>query len=70
VVPQGIDGMQGGCVQALVSQKPFGMTADALKLLVDMHKGTSTQPNGFSIDTGVVVVKPADLNGFLGQAPH
>ena len=70
VVPQGIEGMQGGCVQALVSQKPFGMTAEALKLLVDMRKGTSTQPTGFFIDTGVVVVKPADLNGFLAQAPH
>jgi hypothetical protein len=35
-----------------------------------MRKGTSTQPNGFFIDTGVVVVKPADLSGFLAQAPH
>lgn len=70
VVPQGIEGMQGGCVQALVSQKPFGMTADALKLLVDMHKGVSTQPDGFTVDTGVVVVKPAELNAYLAAAPH
>lgn len=70
VVPQGIEGMQGGCVQALVSQKPFGMTADALKLLVDMRNGASTQPDGFVVDTGVVVVKPADLDTFLADAPH
>jgi len=70
VVPQGIAGMQGGCVQALVSQKPFAMTAQALKLLVDMHQGTGTQPAGFSVDTGVVVVTPGDLPGFLAAAPH
>lgn len=70
VVPQGIDGMRAGCVQALVSQKPFGMTADALKLLVDMHKGTSTQANGFTVDTGVLVVQPAGLAAYLAAAPH
>jgi ribose transport system substrate-binding protein len=70
VVAQGIDAMRGGCVQALVSQKPFGMTAQALQLLVDMHKGTSKQPNGFTIDTGVVVVQPAGLSAYLAAAPH
>ena len=70
VVPQGIEGMKSGCVQALVSQKPFGMTADALKLLVDMHTGASTQQDGFTIDTGVVVVKPTDLDAYLAAAPH
>lgn len=70
VVPQGIEGMQGGCVDALVSQKPFGMTADALELLVDMSKGKSKEKDGFEIDTGVVVVKPAELDAFLADAPH
>jgi len=41
-----------------------------LKLLVDMHQGTATQPAGFSVDTGVVVVTPGDLPGFLAAAPH
>lgn len=30
VVPQGIDGMKGDCVDALISQKPCGMRAQAL----------------------------------------
>jgi ribose transport system substrate-binding protein len=70
VVPQGIEGMRSGCVAALVSQKPFGMTAQAVQLLVDMHGGAPKHPDGFSIDTGVVVVKPGDLDAFLAHAPH
>jgi ABC-type sugar transport system substrate-binding protein len=31
VVPQGIELMRGGCVDALISQRPYGMTAQALR---------------------------------------
>ena len=39
VVPQGIELMQAGCVDALVSQRPYGMTVKALDLLRDLHNG-------------------------------
>ncbi len=61
VVPQGIEGMQNGCVDAMVSQRPFGMTADALQILVDMNNGTSDLEDGFNVDTGVVIVTPDTL---------
>ena len=70
VVQQGIDAMKSGCVQALVSQKPYGMTAQALDVLKQMHDGTFTQADGFSIDTGVVVVLPDTLDAFLNEGPH
>lgn len=65
VVPQGIDGMKAGCVNALISQKPFGMTAQALQILVDFHNNKSTLKPNFNIDTGVVVVTPDTLDEFL-----
>lgn len=65
VVPQGIDGMKAGCVDALVSQKPFGMTAQALQVLVDFHNGKSTLQDNFNVDTGVEVVTPDTLDTFL-----
>lgn len=65
VVPQGIDGMKSGCVDALISQKPFGMTAQALKILVDFHNKKSTLQDNFNVDTGVVVVTPGTLDDFL-----
>ena len=65
VVPQGIEGMKGGCVDALISQKPFGMTAQALKILADFHNKKSTLPANFSVDTGVEVVTPDKLDAFL-----
>jgi ribose transport system substrate-binding protein len=68
VVPQGIDGMKGGCVDALISQKPYGMTAQALKILVDFHNKTSKLPKNFNIDTGVVTVTPDSLDEFLKTA--
>lgn len=65
VVPQGIDGMKAGCVDALVSQKPFGMTAQALQVLVDFHNGKSSLQDDFNVDTGVEVVTPDTLDAFL-----
>jgi ABC-type sugar transport system substrate-binding protein len=65
VVPQGIEGMKGGCVDALISQKPFGMTAQALKILADFHNKKSTLPKNFTVDTGVEVVTPDKLDAFL-----
>ena len=69
VVPQGIEGMNAGCVDALISQRPFGMTADALKILLDFSKGTSTLTAPFLVDTGVEIVTPATLEEFL-KTPH
>jgi ABC-type sugar transport system substrate-binding protein len=70
VVPQGVAGMKGNCVDALISQKPYGMTASALQILVDLHNKTSKLPNGFNQDTGVVTVTPATLDAFQSSAPH
>jgi ABC-type sugar transport system substrate-binding protein len=63
VVPQGIEAMRAGCVDALISQRPFGMTAKALDVMVDLANGkTYTEKN---IDTGVEVVYPDTLETFL-----
>lgn len=70
VVPQGVQGMKDKCVDALISQKPFGMTADALKILVDFKAGTSKLKDGFNVDTGVEVVTPDTLDAFQSSAPH
>ncbi len=64
VVPQGVEGMNGGCVNALISQKPFGMTAQALQILVDFHNKTSKLAKNFIVDTGVVTVTPDTLAAF------
>ena len=63
VVPQGIALMKAGCVDALVSQRPFGMTAKALDVMVDLVNGKTYTDK--SIDTGVEVVLPAGLDTFL-----
>lgn len=68
VVPQGIEGMKGGCVDALISQKPFGMTAQALQILVDFHAKTSKLEDNFVVDTGVDTVTPETLDEFLKTA--
>ena len=65
VVPQGIEGMKAGCVNALISQRPFGMTAQALQILIDFSKGTSTLTKPFVVDTGVEIVTPSTLEEFL-----
>ncbi|MGE5462833.1 MAG: sugar-binding protein [Syntrophothermus sp.] len=63
VVPQGQELMRGGCVDALISQRPYGMTAKALDVMVDLVNGkTYTEKN---IDTGVEVVYPDGLEEFL-----
>jgi ribose transport system substrate-binding protein len=68
VVPQGIDGMKGGCVDALISQKPFGMTSQALQILADFHNDKSKLKSNFNIDTGVDTVTPNTLDAFLKTA--
>jgi ABC-type sugar transport system substrate-binding protein len=68
VVPQGIAGMQAKCVDALISQKPFGMTAQALQILVDFASKKSTLKDNFNVDTGVVTVTPSSLAEFLKTA--
>jgi ABC-type sugar transport system substrate-binding protein len=68
VVPQGIAGMKGGCVSALISQKPYGMTGQALKILNDMNNKKSSLKKGFNVDTGVVTVTPDTLADFLKTA--
>jgi ABC-type sugar transport system substrate-binding protein len=65
VVPQGIEGMRAGCVNALISQRPFGMTAQALQILIDFSKGASTLTKPFVVDTGVEIVTPDTLDDFL-----
>ena len=70
VVPQGIAGMKSGCVDALISQKPYGMTAGALQILVDLNNKTSKLPANFNQDTGVVTVTPTTLDAFQSSAPH
>lgn len=68
VVPQGIAGMKAKCVDALISQKPFGMTAQALQILVDFANKKSTLADNFNVDTGVVTVTPSTLDEFLKTA--
>jgi ABC-type sugar transport system substrate-binding protein len=63
VVPQGIEFMRAGCVSALVSQRPFGMTAQALDIMVDLSNGKAAAST--SVDTGVEVVFPDGLETFL-----
>ncbi len=67
VVPEGQALMKAGCVQGLISQKPFGMTAQALRLLKDLKAGKKAPAP--KIDTGVIVVEPDGLEEFLKE-PH
>lgn len=70
VVDQGVAAMKDGCAQALISQRPYGMTAQALEVLQKLHEGTFDQADGFTIDTGVTTVEPGGLDAFLADAPH
>lgn len=70
VVPQGVQGMKDGCVAALISQKPYGMTEQALQILADFHNKASKLSDGFTVDTGVEVVTPTTLDAFQASAPH
>lgn len=68
VVPQDVELMREGCVQALISQKPYGMTRQALGMLNSLNEGEDLQQR--SIDTGVVTVYEDNLEEFLKDAPH
>lgn len=70
VVPQDVTAMQGKCVDATISQKPFGMTAQALQILANLHNQKGALKEGFNVDTGVEVVTPANLTTFQNTAPH
>ncbi len=63
VVPQGIEAMREGCAQALISQRPYGMTQQTLQMLYDMHRGEELDQEYY--DTGVEVVYPETLEEFL-----
>lgn len=67
VVPQGIELMRGGCVDALISQRPYGMTAQALEVMIGLVDGQDYDTT--NIDTGVEVVYPDGLEEFL-QTDH
>ncbi|MCP2164189.1 sugar-binding protein [Goodfellowiella coeruleoviolacea] len=61
-IQQSRDLMRTGCVQLLVSQRPYGMTAAALQMLVAM---TANQPPATTeLDTGVVAITQANLAEF------
>ncbi len=68
VVSQGIGLMEDGCIQALVSQRPYGMTVEALDLLQSLHEGEEAEEE--NVDTGVITVFEDDLEEFLEEAPH
>jgi ABC-type sugar transport system substrate-binding protein len=63
VVPQGIELMKAGCVDALISQRPYGMTAQALEVMTELVNGKTFDTT--NIDTGVEVVYPDGLDEFL-----
>jgi ribose transport system substrate-binding protein len=63
VVPQGIELMKAGCVDALISQRPYGMTAQALEVMTELVNGKTYDTT--NIDTGVEVVYPDGLEEFL-----
>jgi len=67
VVPQGIEAMRAGCVDALISQRPYGMTGQALEVMIDLVNGQTFDTT--NIDTGVEVVFPDGLETFL-QTDH
>jgi len=67
VVPQGIEAMREGCAQALISQRPYGMTQQTLQMLYDLHRGGELDQEFY--DTGVEIVYPETLEDFL-QTHH
>jgi ABC-type sugar transport system substrate-binding protein len=68
VVPQGQELMKEGCIQALISQRPYGMTRQALEMLHSLNKGEKVKQE--SVDTGVITVTEDSLDKFLKDAPH
>ncbi len=61
-IQQSRDMMREGCVQLLVSQRPYGMTAAALQLLVSLSAGKRLPST--NLDTGVVVITKDTLDEF------
>ncbi len=55
--PETIELMETGCVQALVSRKPYEMTTQALRLLEDLERGEEPQ----DVYTDVTTVTQRDL---------
>jgi ABC-type sugar transport system substrate-binding protein len=69
VVPQAVNLMQDGCIQIIISQKPYGMSALTLKTLYELHKGKKKPSDVKSVDTGTVLVTPKNLKEFM-KKPH
>ena len=63
VVPQGIEAMKDGCAEVLISQRPYGMTQQALQMLYNLHRGNKLDQEFY--DTGVEAVYPKTLEKFL-----
>lgn len=63
VTPQAQELMKAGCVDALISQRPYGMTAQALDIMIDLANGKPVP--AVNIDTGVEIVYPDDLDTYL-----
>ncbi|APU12293.1 MULTISPECIES: sugar-binding protein [Actinoalloteichus] len=61
-IPQSRDLMRAECIQLLVSQRPYGMSAAGLQMLVAMANGET--PDETELDTGVVAVTLETLDDF------
>ncbi|WP_337661800.1 MULTISPECIES: sugar-binding protein [Actinoalloteichus] len=61
-IPQARDLMRNDCIQLLVSQRPYGMTAAALQLLVAMAQDADVDET--ELDTGVVAITKETLPDF------
>lgn len=69
VVEQGVELMRNECIQGLISQKPYGMTRQALELLHTLNE-EGGELDQESFDTGTITVTPSSLEQFLDDAPH
>lgn len=69
VVPQVVDLMNAGCIQILISQKPYGMSALTLDKLYKLHKGELKPSDVKDIDTGTILVTPKNAKEFM-KKPH
>lgn len=64
--PEAIELMQAGCVQLLVSQKPYEMTAEALRLLTNLERGEAPA----DVYSGATLISPRDLDEFLKKGSY
>ena len=69
VVPQAVDLMKAGCIQVLVSQKPYGMTVYALDVLHKLHTDKLKPSDVKDYNPGTLLVTPKNLKEFL-KKPH